>query len=136
MSQPELQNSKKRHARAIDYILASVIFAFIFLYAVTGKFPLQNLLLPQITAAQTQNLTPVTFYQDAPARTPEAPPPADSVYEEPAPVVTRHHSGGVPRNCDEARARGIAPIYSHEPEYGAHMDGDGDGIACEPYRGR
>ena len=40
------------------------------------------------------------------------------------------------RNCKEARAAGAAPLYRGQPGYGAHMDGDGDGIACEPYRGR
>lgn len=40
------------------------------------------------------------------------------------------------RNCAEARAAGVTPIYRGEPGYGAHMDGDNDGIACEPYRGR
>ncbi|MBV2150199.1 excalibur calcium-binding domain-containing protein [Sphingobium sp. AS12] len=37
------------------------------------------------------------------------------------------------RNCAAARAAGAAPIYRGQPGYGAHMDGDGDGIACEPY---
>jgi hypothetical protein len=37
--------------------------------------------------------------------------------------------------CD-ARAAGTAPIYAGEPGYRSGMDGDGDGIACEPYRGR
>lgn len=27
------------------------------------------------------------------------------------------------------------PIYRGEPGYRVEMDGDGDGIACEPYRG-
>ena len=40
------------------------------------------------------------------------------------------------RNCREARAAGAAPLYRGDPGYGAHMDGDGDGVACEPYRGR
>lgn len=40
------------------------------------------------------------------------------------------------RNCAAARAAGAAPIYRGQPGYGAHMDGDGDGIACEPYHGR
>ena len=40
------------------------------------------------------------------------------------------------RNCAQARAAGAAPLYRGQPGYGAHMDGDGDGIACEPYRGR
>lgn len=40
------------------------------------------------------------------------------------------------RNCAEARAAGAAPIYRGQPGYRVEMDGDGDGIACEPYRGR
>lgn len=38
--------------------------------------------------------------------------------------------------CDAARAAGVAPIYADEPGYREAMDGDGDGIACEPYFGR
>lgn len=37
--------------------------------------------------------------------------------------------------CDDARAAGTAPIYVGEPGYRDGMDGDGDGVACEPYRG-
>jgi hypothetical protein len=40
-----------------------------------------------------------------------------------------HYSG-----CDAARAAGAAPIYRGQPGYRPEMDGDGDGIACEPYR--
>ncbi|WP_247713467.1 DUF1294 domain-containing protein [Qipengyuania sphaerica] len=36
--------------------------------------------------------------------------------------------------CNEVRAQGKAPLYRGQPGYGEHMDGDGDGIACEPYR--
>lgn len=43
---------------------------------------------------------------------------------------------GAYRNCTEARAAGAAPIRIGEPGYGPHLDRDGDGIACEPYRGR
>lgn len=38
------------------------------------------------------------------------------------------------RGCDDARAAGTAPIYRGEPGYREGMDGDSDGIACEPYR--
>ncbi|WP_298814613.1 thermonuclease family protein [uncultured Sphingomonas sp.] len=38
------------------------------------------------------------------------------------------------RNCSEARRAGAAPLRRGQPGYGAHMDGDGDGIACEPFR--
>lgn len=39
-------------------------------------------------------------------------------------------------NCAEARAAGAAPVRIGEPGYGAHLDRDGDGVGCEPYRGR
>ena len=35
--------------------------------------------------------------------------------------------------CNEARAAGVAPIYQGHPGYRESMDGDGDGIACEPH---
>lgn len=60
-------------------------------------------------------------------------PPADS----PRQSFTRQKPSGVYfRGCNEARAAGAAPIYRGQPGYRPEMDGDGDGIACEPYRGR
>lgn len=47
-----------------------------------------------------------------------------------APQEGDHWSG-----CDAARVAGTAPIYLGEPGYREGMDGDSDGIACEPYRG-
>ena len=38
-------------------------------------------------------------------------------------------------SCDYARGAGKAPIYRGQPGYRTELDGDGDGIACEPYRG-
>ncbi|WP_430435323.1 excalibur calcium-binding domain-containing protein [Methyloversatilis sp.] len=40
------------------------------------------------------------------------------------------------RNCAEARAAGAAPVRAGEPGYGPHLDRDGDGVGCEPYRRR
>ncbi len=37
------------------------------------------------------------------------------------------------RNCDEARAAGVAPIRRGQPGYSPRLDADLDGIACEPY---
>jgi Excalibur calcium-binding domain len=37
--------------------------------------------------------------------------------------------------CGEVRERGLAPLHRGDPGYGEHMDGDGDGVACEPYWG-
>ncbi len=36
--------------------------------------------------------------------------------------------------CNTVRALGKAPIRAGEPGYREEMDGDGDGIACEPIR--
>lgn len=44
-------------------------------------------------------------------------------------------SGDFWRGCDDARAARTAPIYRGEPGYRSKMDGDDDGIACEPYYG-
>jgi hypothetical protein len=40
-----------------------------------------------------------------------------------------HYSG-----CNEVRALGKAPLRKGEPGYREDMDGDLDGIACEPHR--
>lgn len=40
------------------------------------------------------------------------------------------------RRCADARAAGAAPIHAGEPGYRPGLDADGDGVACEPYRGR
>lgn len=38
--------------------------------------------------------------------------------------------------CNEVRAMGKAPLYAGQPGYRVEMDGDRDGIACEPHRNR
>lgn len=40
-------------------------------------------------------------------------------------------SGGVFRNCTEARAAGAAPVMRGDPGFGQHLDRDNDGIGCE-----
>lgn len=35
------------------------------------------------------------------------------------------------QNCEAARAAGAAPVRRGDAGYGAHLDGDNDGIACE-----
>jgi hypothetical protein len=37
--------------------------------------------------------------------------------------------------CADAWAAGKAPIFRGQPGYREALDGDSDGIACEPYRG-
>jgi hypothetical protein len=60
------------------------------------------------------------------------PPPASND----APRKSRARPDVYYPGCNEARAAGAAPIYRGQPNYRPGMDGDGDGIACEPYRGR
>jgi hypothetical protein len=47
-----------------------------------------------------------------------------------APDRSVHYAG-----CNEVRAAGKAPLTADQPGYRAEMDGDGDGIACEPHHG-
>ena len=37
------------------------------------------------------------------------------------------------RYCSDVRAAGRAPLLAGQPGYAAHLDRDGDGVACEPY---
>lgn len=66
------------------------------------------------------------------------PPPARPLLDtKPSRLLPRPRPTGVYyRGCNEARAAGAAPIYRGQPGYRPEMDGDNDGIACEPYRGR
>ena len=52
---------------------------------------------------------------------------------DPAAIAAREASLSY-AGCDEVRRAGAAPIYAGEPGYRAGMDGDHDGIACEPLR--
>ena len=49
------------------------------------------------------------------------------------PARRRATAGGTVyyENCDAARAAGAAPVHRGDPGYGAHLDRDGDGSACE-----
>ncbi|WP_409450276.1 excalibur calcium-binding domain-containing protein [Brevundimonas sp.] len=46
-------------------------------------------------------------------------------------TTDQHYSG-----CTAVRAAGRKDIPSWDPSYRSWMDGDGDGLACEPPRGR
>jgi endonuclease YncB( thermonuclease family) len=50
--------------------------------------------------------------------------------------ATRAPSPGMWRSCAAARAAGAAPVHRGSPGYNPMLDGDNDGIACEPYRAR
>ena len=62
-------------------------------------------------------------------------------------IITRDHRGAVLsgallgagaanadvyyKNCSEARAAGVTPLYEGDPGYAPHLDRDNDGIGCE-----
>lgn len=53
------------------------------------------------------------------------------------PQFVREHAppaGAYYPGCNAARAAGVAPILEGEPGYRPELDGDSDGIACEPHR--
>ena len=51
-------------------------------------------------------------------------------------IVDALPAGYTYSGCNEVRAAGVAPLYRHEPGFSERLDGDGDGIGCEPYRGQ
>jgi hypothetical protein len=51
-----------------------------------------------------------------------------------AETTLRHHQAR--RNCDSARAVGLAPARRGEPGYWPHLDADDDGVSCEPWPSR
>ncbi|TFV53846.1 excalibur calcium-binding domain-containing protein [Blastococcus sp. TF02A-35] len=59
---------------------------------------------------------------------PEAPQPEPQ--PEPAKPVAQPAAVSY-ANCDDARARGAAPVHAGQPGYGAHLDSDNDGVGCE-----
>lgn len=52
------------------------------------------------------------------------------------PIASPAPTGVYYRNCNAAWASGAAPLYRGQPGCRAEMDGDGDGVACEPFRRR
>ena len=63
------------------------------------------------------------------ARAAEQTPKVDSRRDDPTLVEQSVHYS----SCDEVRAAGKAPLRAGEPGYRPEMDGDGDGVACEPF---
>ncbi len=47
--------------------------------------------------------------------------------------IEAHMASAYYPGCDQVRAAGKAPLRYGEPGYRSDMDGDGDGVACEPH---
>jgi hypothetical protein len=80
--------------------------------------------------ADVINQLPAELVDQLPLCPTEAPPGEQPPTEEP-PTGTPVAQPTEYENCDDARARGAAPVYASDPGYGAHLDADGDGIGCE-----
>ncbi|WP_067964924.1 excalibur calcium-binding domain-containing protein [Nocardiopsis trehalosi] len=87
--------------------------------------------------ATVETTTTATVTADPPEPEPESEPepepePEPAPEQEapaplPDPVVPDVHYD----TCADAEAAGAAPLYAGDPGYGAHLDRDGDGAACE-----
>ena len=85
----------------------------------------------EAVAAAKAEWTPAPFLpNDLPARQASWADEPDETDVESAPTGIHY------RNCAAAWAAGAAPISIGEPGYESRLDGDGDGIACEPFRRR
>jgi len=75
---------------------------------------------------------PPTAYRPGVATTPSLPFAGPSPAAPPiaSPIASNVYYAG----CNEVRAAGAAPLYRGQPGYRPEMDGDDDGIACEPHR--
>ena len=79
---------------------------------------------PSTGSAAASTFTPPSAA--APTFTPVPPPPPATA----AAVESKVYYAG----CNEVRDLGKAPHYRGQPGYRIGMDGDNDGIACEPHR--
>lgn len=88
-----------------------------------------------VTAAEQQAITriltscpgqPLPSGTDGITVVPDEPRPAPD-----SPAAAEQPVAGGYRSCTEARGAGAAPLRRGEQGYAAHLDGDGDGVACE-----
>jgi hypothetical protein len=85
---------------------------------------------PTTTTTDTPTtMVPPTTAPPPPPPTQPAPvyvPPPTTAAPAPAPAPSVYYA-----NCAAARAAGVTPIFRGQPGYGAHLDRDSDGVACE-----
>ena len=56
-------------------------------------------------------------------------------HQQPSPEQLQVSGASIIQAATRLRAAGAAPIYRGQPGYRDGLDGDSDGIACEPYHG-
>lgn len=84
-------------------------------------------------AALTASLSALTFGGVWIATTPPGVSAAADLRETVMPDTTADASPVYYPGCNAVRAAGKAPLFRDQPGYRSEMDGDGDGIACEPH---
>ena len=115
--------------RAVLIILAAVLFGLAGGYAWSAmQSAPQHVHVPKAVDATPPPLPASAEDQQWTARADES---APAPQPKPAAAVQSVHYAG----CSEVRAAGKAPLHSDDPGYSPEMDGDGDGIACEPRPG-
>lgn len=51
----------------------------------------------------------------------------------PPPLKTKTGEVITIKDCDDARAKGVAPLMPGQPGFRPDLDPDGDGVACPPF---
>ncbi|MDX2972971.1 excalibur calcium-binding domain-containing protein [Kribbella solani] len=103
---------------------------------VTVAGPATTVTGPTVTVSVPGPATTVTR-APVPARTTTIPAPRTTsrMTKTTAPVplarTTPTETSAYYKNCTAVRAAGKAPLYRGQPGYAAHLDRDGDGVACE-----
>jgi hypothetical protein len=87
--------------------------------------------IPKAVTPKMVDIAPTPDDRQWAERALESTPAVETARQDPTVVEQSVYYAG----CNEVRAAGKAPLYAGQPGYRPAMDGDGDGIACEPYRG-
>jgi hypothetical protein len=119
--------------REVITILASIMFGLLGGYGWSAMAPAKTeaVALPPATTLIPADAPPSADDKEWASRGHEEGPITVQAVPDPTLVEQSVTYAG----CNEVRAAGKAPLYAGQPGYRAEMDGDGDGIACEPNPG-
>lgn len=119
--------------RVVQILVAAVLFGLLGGYAWSAlQLRPSHLHIPRAVNPKAFELPQTASDKEWAARSlDKGPPEVDGARADPTVVERSVYYA----NCTEVRAAGKAPLYVGEPGYRPEMDGDSDGIACEPYRG-
>lgn len=119
--------------RAVQIVLAAVMMGLAggYGWSAMSRHP-PAVHIPKAVTPKTVEIAQTPDDQQWAERALESTPPVETARQDPTVVEQSVHYAG----CDEVRAAGKAPLYAGQPGYRPEMDGDGDGVACEPHRAR